>query len=124
MLVSTTMNDPRLGFVTIISVETTPDLRHAKVFVSLIGSQEQRNASLAALKSAVPFLRTKISKGLRIKRVPALHFAIDESSLRGARIQQLLGSLVDGQANPPAGLDPLPEPRPRNRPAQVATDAE
>lgn len=123
-LVSSSMSDPRLGFVTIISVETTPDLRHAKVFVSLIGSEEQQAASLAALRSAVPFLRTRISKGLRIKRVPALHFAIDESGLRGARIQQLLGSLADGETAHPTELAPLPEPTPRSGRVKVAPDAE
>ena len=123
-LVSTSMNDPRLGFVTVISVETTPDLRHAKVYVSLIGSEAQQRASLAALRSAVPFLRTKISKGLRIKRVPALHFAIDETGLRGARIQQLLGSIADGDAMHPATLDPLPEPTRGNSAPKVSHNAE
>lgn len=110
-LVASSLNDPRLGFVTIISVETTPDLRHAKVYVSLIGTDEQQAASLAALRSAVPYLRTKIAKGLRIKRVPALHFAIDESGARGARIQQLLGRIAEGETDHPSTLRPLPSPK-------------
>ena len=84
--IARSLSDPRLGFVTVTSVSTSPDLRHAKVFVSAIGSEEQRGASL-----------------------PALHFAIDETGLRGARIQQLLGSIADG-APPPETLSPLPAP--------------
>ena len=103
------LSDPRLGFVTVTSVSTSPDLRHAKVFVSVIGSAEQRIASLAALKSAASHLRTIIGKGLRIRRVPDLHFELDEASDRGARIQQLLGSIADGD-NPPEALMSLPSP--------------
>lgn len=123
-LIASSVNDPRLGFVTVISVETTPDLRHAKVYVSLIGSEEQQTASLAALRSAVPYLRTKIAKGLRIKRVPALHFAIDESGARGARIQQLLGSIADGETSHPLTLAPLPAPTVRSSRGKVPQDAE
>jgi len=107
--VSRNISDPRLGFVTVTAVETAPDLRHARVYVSMIGSDEQAAASLAALKSAAPYLRTLISKGLRIRRVPALHFEVDATGLRGARIQQLLGSIADGSVAP-EGLADLPEP--------------
>jgi ribosome-binding factor A len=95
--------------VTVTSVSTSPDLRHAKVFVSTIGTEEQRVASLAALKSAASHLRTVIGKGLRIRRVPDLHFELDEAGDRGARIQQLLGSIADGGL-PPETLSPLPAP--------------
>ena len=101
---SRSISDPRLGFVTVVGVETSPDLRHAKVYVSMIGSDEQRAASLAALRSATPYLRTVISKGLRIRRVPALHFAVDATGLRGARIQQLLGSIANGSQPPAASM--------------------
>lgn len=107
--ISRSIGDPRLGFVTVVGVETSPDLRHAKVFVSAIGNDEQRVASLAALRSATPYLRTVISKGLRIRRVPALHFELDPSGDRGSRIQQLLGSLERGD-DPKEGLAPLPNP--------------
>jgi ribosome-binding factor A len=98
-----------LGFVTVIGVETSPDLRHAKVFISTIGTEEQRAASLAALRSATPYLRTVISKGLRIRRVPALHFELDAAGERGSRIQQLLGSIERGD-DPLDDLAPLPSP--------------
>ena len=101
--ISRSISDPRLGFVTVVGVETSPDLRHAKVFISTIGSDEQRAASLAALRSATAHLRSVISKGLRIRRVPALHFELDAAGERGSRIQQILGSLERGD-------DPLDAP--------------
>jgi ribosome-binding factor A len=106
---SRSVSDPRLGFVTVVGVETSPDLRHAKVFISAIGTYEQRVASLSALRSATPYLRTVISKGLRIRRVPALHFELDAASERGSRIQQLLGSIERGD-DPLDDLAPLPNP--------------
>jgi ribosome-binding factor A len=107
--ISRSISDPRLGFVTVVGVETSPDLRHAKIFVSTIGTEEQRAESLAALRSATPYLRTMMSKGLRIRRVPALHFELDAAGERGTRIQQLLGSIEQGR-NLPDGLAPLPSP--------------
>jgi ribosome-binding factor A len=106
---SRSVSDPRLGFVTVVGVETSPDLRHAKVFISAIGTDKQREASLSALRSATPYLRTVISKGLRIRRVPALHFELDAASERGSRIQQLLGSIERGD-DPLDDLAPLPNP--------------
>lgn len=107
--ISRSIGDPRLGFVTVTSVATSPDLRHAKVFVSTIGSDAQRHDSLVALRSASTHLRTLIGKGLRIRRVPTLHFELDDAGERGARIQQILGSLADGEV-PPDTLAPLPAP--------------
>lgn len=106
---SRSVSDPRLGFVTVVGVETSPDLRHAKVFISAIGTDKQQEASLSALRSATPYLRTVISKGLRIRRVPALHFELDAASERGSRIQQLLGSIERGD-DPLDDLAPLPNP--------------
>ena len=65
--ISRDISDPRLGFVTVTAVETAPDLQHAKVYVSMIGSEDQVADSLAALKSAAPYIRTLISRGLRIQ---------------------------------------------------------
>jgi ribosome-binding factor A len=107
--ISRSISDPRLGFVTVVGVETSPDLRHAKIFISAIGSEEQQAASLSALRSATPYLRTVLAKGLRIRRVPALHFEIDAAGERGTRIQQLLGSLERGE-DPLGAITPLPSP--------------
>jgi len=107
--ISRSVSDPRLGFVTVVGVETSPDLRHAKVFISAIGTEEQRMASLSALRSATPYLRTVIAKSLRIRRVPVLHFELDAATERGSRIQQLLGSIERGD-DPLDDLAPLPNP--------------
>ena len=107
--IAKSISDPRLGLVSVSSVLTSPDLHHARVYVSAIGSEEQRLASLAALRSSASHLRSLIGKELRIRRVPDLHFELDSTSDRGARIQQILGSIAQGGV-PPADLVPLPEP--------------
>jgi len=84
------LNDPRLGFVTLTSVETSPDLRHARVYVSVLGDESARAESLAALGSAHGLLQKAIASELRMKRTPTLQFVFDESIDRGMRISELL----------------------------------
>jgi ribosome-binding factor A len=84
------MKDPRIGFVTVTAVETSPDLRHARVFVSVLGSDEEREASLAGLRSAHGPLQAAIAGELRMKRTPTLEFVYDDSIDRGMRITELL----------------------------------
>jgi ribosome-binding factor A len=88
-IVQREVHDPRVGFVTITSVETTPDLRHAMVFASIIGDDAQRKASMEALGRAMPFVRHQLGK-LRLRRVPNLHLREDDSAQRGTRVMQLL----------------------------------
>jgi ribosome-binding factor A len=83
-------SDPRIGFVTVTAVETSPDLRHARVYVSVLGDDSERAASLAGLESAHGLLQQAIASELRIKRTPTLQFVFDESIERGMRISQLL----------------------------------
>jgi ribosome-binding factor A len=84
------LKDPRIGFVTVTAVETSPDLRHARVFVSVLGSDEERDASLAGLGSAHGLLQAAIAEELRMKRTPTLEFVYDDSIDRGMRITELL----------------------------------
>jgi ribosome-binding factor A len=84
------LNDPRIGFVTLTSVETSPDLRHARVYVSVLGDEAARAESLAALGSAHGLLQKAIATELRMKRTPTLQFVFDESIDRGMRISELL----------------------------------
>ena len=91
--------DPRIGFATITDVETSPDLRHAKVWVSVIGQKGDRDATLRALSDAMPFIRHELGKRLRIKRIPALHVHLDDSAERGTRVLHVLQELE-------AGVDP------------------
>jgi ribosome-binding factor A len=84
------LRDPRIGFVTVTAVETSPDLRHARVFVSVLGSDEERAATLAGLDSAHGVLQQSVATELRLKRTPSLQFVFDESIDRGMRITELL----------------------------------
>jgi ribosome-binding factor A len=84
------LNDPRIGFVTLTSVETSPDLRHARVYVSVLGDEAERAETMAALGSAHGLLQKAIGQELRMKRTPTLQFVFDESIDRGMRISELL----------------------------------
>ena len=85
------LRDPRIGFVTVTSVETSPDLRHARVYVSVLGDAEQREATMAGLESAHGVLQLSVARELRMKHTPTLEFLFDESIGRGMRITELLG---------------------------------
>ena len=84
------LKDPRIGFVTVTAVETSPDLRHARVFVSVLGGETEIRSTLAGLGSAHGPLQGAIAGELRLKRTPTLEFLYDESIDRGMRIKQLL----------------------------------
>jgi len=88
--ISSDLSDPRIGFVTVTSIETSPDLRHAKVFVSVLGDEEEREASLAALTSSHGVLQTRIASETRMKRTPTLTFHYDDTIEQGVRISRLL----------------------------------
>ena len=114
-IVSREVADPRVGFATITSVETTPDLRHAKVWVSVIGQPAEREATLAALQRAMPFVRHELGTRLRIKRIPDLHIQSDDTAERGTRVLRLLRELEAGRV-PDADVpleESLPTPLPR-----------
>ena len=84
------LNDPRIGFVTVTSVETSPDLRTAKVFVSVLGDEEEREATLVALRSSHGVIQGRIAAETRMKRTPTLSFRYDETIEQGVRISHLL----------------------------------
>jgi ribosome-binding factor A len=93
------LKDPRIGFVTVTGVETSPDLRHAKVYVSVLGSERKRKASLAGLSAAHGVLQTRLARELRMKRTPTLVFEYDPTVERGVRMSQLIDELApDDQA--------------------------
>lgn len=89
-LFRTELKDPRIGFVSIVKVEVAGDLRHAKVFVSVLGDEKQKKESLKGLVSASGFLRGELSRLMQLKYTPELHFVLDESIEHGSRIAQLL----------------------------------
>jgi ribosome-binding factor A len=90
--ISTDLNDPRIGFVTVISVETSPDLRTARVYVSVLGEAEEREATLTGLRSSHGVIQARIARETRMKRTPTLTFHYDESIEKGVRIFRLLDS--------------------------------
>ena len=90
--IATDLSDPRIGFVTVTSVETSPDLRSARVFVSVLGSEQEREATLAGLRSSHGVLQARIAAETRMKRTPTLTFRYDETIEQGVRISRLLES--------------------------------
>jgi ribosome-binding factor A len=89
------VKDPRLGsFITVTEVSTSPDLRYATIFISRIGSEEEKQATLDGLAAASRFLRNALSKRLELPRIPELKFQWDDSIERGARILKLIDKIT------------------------------
>jgi ribosome-binding factor A len=88
------LRDPRIGFVTVTAVKTSPDLRHAVVYVSVLGSEKKRENTLAGLDAAHGVLQARIAQELRLKRTPQLAFEYDDSVERGVRMSQLIDELA------------------------------
>ena len=89
-VIASDLKDPRVGFVTVTGVKTSPDLRHARVYVSVLGDEQERAATLDGLRSAHGFLQRKVASELTLKHTPALTFEYDPSVDRGMRITELL----------------------------------
>ena len=118
--------DPRIGFVTVTSVDVAPDLAHATVWVSVIGDAQTRRASVRALGRAMPFVRHRLG-ALRLKRIPELHVREDDTAERGTRLLHILDELEQGEPVAdvvaevqhelplPAPIRGVPEPRPKRR---------
>ncbi|MDQ4071311.1 MAG: 30S ribosome-binding factor RbfA [Actinomycetota bacterium] len=91
------LKDPRVGFVTVTSVDTSPDLRHARVYVSVLGDEHERERTLAGLHSSRGYLQAMLNDELRLKRTPMLAFFYDASVEQGMRLSRL----IDEAAPPP-----------------------
>ena len=100
------LKDPRLGFVTVTEVDVAKDLRTAKVYVSVLGSEAEWQGSLEALRSARGFIRNWLAPRLRLRSVPDLTFHPDRSMAHAAHIQMVLERLRDEKAEPTAQPDP------------------
>ena len=94
------MRDPRLGFVSLTGVDVTGDLSHATVYLSSLDGVEGRAQVVKVLSNAVPFLRRELAPRLGLREVPTLRFVYDESIERGARIEDLLRRIKDGEPAP------------------------
>jgi ribosome-binding factor A len=93
------LKDPRIGFVTVTGVKTSPDLRHARVYVSVLGDDAERAVSIDGLRSAHGFLQRRLADELTLKHTPSLTFEYDDSVDRGMRISRLLDEHVAEEEN-------------------------
>ncbi|HEV3276006.1 MAG TPA: 30S ribosome-binding factor RbfA [Terriglobia bacterium] len=87
------LKDPRIGFVTVTHVDLSPDFTHARVLVSVLGSEEERAESLAGLASAAGYVRREVTRRLRLRRSPEIAFVPDRGAEEAARVEDLLGKL-------------------------------
>jgi ribosome-binding factor A len=91
------VQDPRIGFVTVTSVEVSREFDTAKVYVTVMGSEEERAETMKGLRSAAPFLQSRIGKAMRLRRIPLLRFLYDESLDRGLRVEAALRGIASGE---------------------------
>ncbi|GAB6931455.1 30S ribosome-binding factor RbfA [Paenibacillus sp. JCM 10914] len=94
-LIQTEIKDPRIGFITVTGVDVTNDLSQAKVYLSVLGDDEQKAASLKGLEKANGYLRSELGKRVRLRHVPELIFKFDDSIAYGSRIEKLLTEIGD-----------------------------
>lgn len=106
------VKDPRIGFVTVTEAEVSPDLRQARVFVSVLGSDEERAATLRGLNSAAGFIRGQFGKRVTMRVIPEFTFKLDTAIERGARIFELLEQIrrEEAEAHGEAGATAAGEP--------------
>ena len=90
MIIAGEVEDPRVGTVTVTDARLTPDLRYAKIYVTVLGSEQEIDESLAALKHAAGFIRTQLGAVLRMRRTPELHFVYDNTTESATRIEKIL----------------------------------
>ena len=99
------IKDPRIGFVTITGVEVTDDLKEAKVYYSVIGSEDDKKAAADGLRSSTGFIRSSLRKVLALKHIPNLHFRFDSSLEYGERIERLLKEVIVEEVKEDDGQD-------------------
>ncbi|WP_347550343.1 30S ribosome-binding factor RbfA [Pseudalkalibacillus hwajinpoensis] len=92
-IISRKIKDPRVGFVTVTAVEVTNDLQQATVFITVLGDEEKKEATLNGLAKATGFIRSEIGKRIRLRKTPEIYFEFDESIDYGNKIERLLADL-------------------------------
>ncbi|HEX2092124.1 MAG TPA: 30S ribosome-binding factor RbfA [Longimicrobiaceae bacterium] len=98
LLVRDEVRDPRVGVVTITGVETSPELDHAKVYISALGDDAEKAEALQGLRSAAPFIRAQLGRRLHMRRIPELHFELDRVLQAASRIDELLREVLPPEA--------------------------
>lgn len=104
-IIHRSLKDPRIGFASVTDVELSSDLRHAKIYVSVLGGEQERQRTMEALQSAVGFVRTELAKRIRIYRAPEIQFRLDRSIERGTRVMELLREISQGPSRPEERTD-------------------
>ncbi len=106
------LKDPRIGFVSVTDVELSGDLRHARIFVSVLGDDEAKAKTMAGLHSAQGYVRGELGKRMQVRYTPELTFRLDESIERGTRVVTLLREVTEGTRRddpPSADRDDTPK---------------
>ena len=94
-----TLKDPRIGFVTVTAVRVSGDLRHARVFVSVLGDEGERAATMSGLQSATPYLRTELGRQMKVKYLPELQFELDTGPEEAQRLEALLKQIHEAESD-------------------------
>jgi len=97
ILIQQEIKDPRIGMVTVSGVDISPDLKHAKIYVTFLGDEKDHAKNVTALNHAARFLRHELARRLYLKAIPAIRFVYDESIARGARLSELIDTAVAGE---------------------------
>lgn len=106
-LISRQLQDPRLSMlISVTEVRVSADLRHARVFVSGLGSHDEQKTALQGLRSATPFMRHHLSERLKLRTAPQLHFELDDSIERGVRVLSILNTVVPTEPGPAESQQP------------------
>lgn len=100
------VKDPRVGFVSVTEVDVTPDLKQARIYISVLGDEAQKRSTLEGLKSASGFVKSELAKRVRLRLMPEFEWRYDTSLAHGARINELLHQV--GLGGQPAASEPAP----------------
>lgn len=103
------VRDPRVGLATVTAVETSPELDHARVYITTLGDEDEKTAVLTGLQSAAAFIRGQLSRRLHMRRVPELHFEYDRMLDEAQRIEQLLREALPDSSRSEPGTEGTPE---------------
>jgi ribosome-binding factor A len=93
------LKDPRIGFATVTAVRVSADLRHARVYVSVLGTDEERTKTMAGLASATPFLRAEIGRQMRLKYLPELTFELDTGPEEADRLETIIKQIHEEEGS-------------------------
>ena len=107
MILMQELRDPRLGFMTVTRVKVSDDYKYAKIFVSIMGSKKQKKLGLSGLKSAQGFVQRELSRRIRMRQFPSIHFELDESIDKAFKITKIMDDIKKGK---PVSETPAAEP--------------